>query len=84
MTIRIHVKRGECQGKTHEVGQVFTVERTTPGGMCLGAWHAISPYLMTLRLGYDLPWEKEKGVAYIHCPDPQGITLEIRRVNNES
>ena len=40
MAIQISVKEGECQSGTHEVGQVFTVEHTTPAGMCLGAWNA--------------------------------------------
>ena len=49
MKIRITVKGGECQGKIHKGGQVFTVEGTTPEGICLGAWNAIAPYLTTLR-----------------------------------
>lgn len=79
MTIYIRVKEGECQGGTHKVGQIFTVEHTTPAGMCLGAWNAIAPYLTALRCGASFPWEKEQGMATIHCPDPRGITLELRR-----
>lgn len=79
MSIIITVKDGVCHGGTHRVGQVITVERTTPGGMCLGAWNAIAPYLTALRHGANFPWEKEEGVALIHCPDPEGITLELRR-----
>lgn len=80
MPVRITVKEGQCQGKFHDVGQVVTVERTTPEGMCLGAWHAIAPYVTVLLCGGSFPWEKEEGVATIHCPDPKGITLELRRV----
>ena len=80
MPIRITVKDGECQGKIHKVGQVFTVEHTTPEGMCLGAWNAIAPYLIALLCGGNFPWEKEEGVATIHCPDPKGITLELRQI----
>lgn len=80
MQIRIIVKDGICQGKIHTVGQVFTVDHTTPEGMCLGAWNAIAPYLTTLRFGGNFPWEKEEGVASIHCPDPKGITIELRRI----
>jgi uncharacterized repeat protein (TIGR04076 family) len=80
MTIRITIKEGQCSGKIHKVGDVFTVEQTTPGGMCMGAWNAIAPYVTTLRCGGNFPWEKQKGVATIHCPDPKGITLELRRV----
>ncbi len=76
--VRITIKDGVCQGKIHEIGQVFTVDETTPEGMCLGAWEAIAPYLTALRYGGNFPWESEKGVAVIHCPDPCGITLELR------
>lgn len=79
MAIQISVKEGECQGGTHEVGQVFTVEHTTPAGMCLGAWNAIAPYVTALRCGGDFSWEKERSTATIHCPDPRGITMELRR-----
>lgn len=77
--IRITVKDGKCQGKIHKVGQIFTVERTTPFGICLGAWNAIAPYVTALRCRANFPWEREEGVATIHCPDPKGITLELRR-----
>jgi uncharacterized repeat protein (TIGR04076 family) len=79
MAIQITVREGECQGGTHEVGQVFTIRRTTSAGMCLGAWNAIAPYVTTLRCGGNFPWEAEQGVATIHCPDPKGIVLELRR-----
>lgn len=79
--VRITVKDGVCQGGIHRVGQVFTVDETTPEGICLGAWEAIAPYLFTLRYGGDFPWEDEKGFAEIHCPDPHGITLELRRID---
>ena len=79
MSIIITVKDGVCQGDVHQAGQVITVERTTPGGMCMGAWNAIAPYVTALRHGANFPWEKEEGVAIIHCPDPKGITLELRR-----
>ena len=82
MTVQIKVKAGQCQGNRHDVGQVFTVDQTTPGGMCPGAWNAIAPYLTALRYGASFPWEKEKGTATIHCPDPEGITLELRCVQD--
>ena len=80
MTVLITVKGGLCQGGIHKVGQTFRVGETTPEGLCMGALDAIYPYLMTLEYGADLPWEKEKGVATIHCPDPEGIVLELKRV----
>jgi uncharacterized repeat protein (TIGR04076 family) len=84
VSIRITVTAGQCQGKLHKVDDVFIVERTTPEGMCLGAWNAIAPYLTALHHGANFPWEKEEGVAVIHCPDPKGIQLELRRVEEGS
>jgi len=82
MAVQITVKEGKCAGGFHEVGRQFTVERTTPEGMCLGAWNAIAPYVTTLLCGGNFPWEKEKGVATIHCPDPKGISLELKRIDD--
>ena len=80
MPVRITVKRGKCQGDIHEIGQEFTVNETTPEGICIGAWDAIAPYIITLQCGGNFNWEEEKGVATIHCPDPKGILLELRRI----
>ena len=82
MVVLITIKRGKCQGKFHKIGDTFTVESTTPDGMCLGAWNAVSPYVTTLLFGGYFPWEQEKGVATIHCPDPKGITLELKCVED--
>jgi len=80
MQVRITVKAGKCQGGLHKIGQEFTVGWTTPEGICLGAWDAISPYVIALLCGGNIPWEEEAGVTTIHCPDPKGITFELRRI----
>lgn len=80
MTVKIKIIAGECHGGHHVLGQEFLVERTTPAGLCLGAWNAIAPYVSVLRFGGNFPWEKEAGVAKIHCPDPEGITIELTRI----
>jgi uncharacterized repeat protein (TIGR04076 family) len=36
---------------------------------------------MALKYGGDFPWEPEMGVATIHCPDPKGIVMELRRMD---
>jgi uncharacterized repeat protein (TIGR04076 family) len=80
MPVRITVKSGKCQGNIHKIGQEFIVGETTPAGMCTGAWDVIFPYFLTLLCGGSFSWEKEKGTANIHCPDPKGITLELKRI----
>ncbi len=79
MAVIITVKSGTCHGGYHEVGEEIRVDKGTPEGMCFGAMGAILPYLTGLRFGADFPWEPEKGCATIHCPDPKGIVLELRR-----
>ena len=82
MAVRITITDGKCQGGFHDVGRGFLVEHTTPAGMCLGAWNAIASYVTTLLCDGDFPWEKEKGITMIHCPDPKGITLKLERVDH--
>jgi uncharacterized repeat protein (TIGR04076 family) len=79
MPVEISIVKGKCQGGYHKLGDKFIVDHLTPP-MCLGAWNAIAPYVTTLLYDGNFPWEKEKGTATIHCPDPKGIALEIRRI----
>ena len=80
MPVKITVVKGKCQGEYHEIGDSFTCGWKTPEGICLSAWTAIAPYVMTLLWGGDFDFEKEKGMATLRCPDPKGIVLELRRV----
>ena len=81
MPVKVTVIKGKCQGGFHQKGDSFIIDEFTPAGMCIGAWDSISPYIMTLLYGGNFPWEKEKGVATIHCPDPKGITFELKRID---
>ena len=83
MPVCITIKKGKCQGGFHAIGDEFYVDNTTPGGMCLGAWDAVSPYVTTLLWGGRFPWGKKDSAIKIHCPDPKGITLEVRRIENK-
>ena len=79
--VRVTVKDGVCQGGVHKVGDAFIAGDTTPEGVCVDAWAAIAPYVMTLRCGGEFSWAKEGGAAEIHCPDACGITLELKRMD---
>jgi uncharacterized repeat protein (TIGR04076 family) len=79
MPVEITITKGKCQGGYHKIGDKFIVDHLTPT-MCLGAWNAIAPYVTTLLCDGNFPWEKEKGMGTIHCPDPKGITIEIKRI----
>lgn len=54
----------------HCIGDTFIVGRQTPGGMCLGAFGALLPFITTLRFGGRFPWEKGEGAGHFACPDP--------------
>jgi uncharacterized repeat protein (TIGR04076 family) len=64
-------------------GQVYILKKTTLDGLCLGLWNAIAPYLTALRYGANFPWEEEEGVITVGCPDPDGIAVELRRIEEE-
>jgi uncharacterized repeat protein (TIGR04076 family) len=53
----------------HQVGDEWVVGRRTPGGMCLGAFSSLVPYLTTLRFGGNFPWEDHEGEGTFACPD---------------
>jgi len=80
MPVIIRVKRGTCQEKRMMEGQEFVVDVKTPEGICLDAWNSITPYLNALRYDGNFPWEKKKGVVTLHCPDPNGILFEMKRI----
>lgn len=65
----------------HKVGDTFKVtgaERVD--GLCGWAYHAILPFLTVLRYGGEFPWEKNKDVATVCCPDPNNsVVFELRR-----
>ena len=60
MPVHIRAKAGKCQGGFHKIGDEITVDWTTPEGICLGAWNALSPCVITLLCEGNFPWEKEK------------------------
>ena len=68
MPIHITIKGGKCQGNINKAGQTFTVEDTTPAGMCLGAWNAVEPYVTALRYGGNFPLGRTRGVCFDPLP----------------
>lgn len=80
--VTVHeVIRKKCpQG--FKVGDSWLLEDgKTPGGMCAGAYNSLSPAIRLFRLGGEHPWDKDKDVTYISCPDPESILVyEIKRL----
>ncbi len=53
----------------------------TPGGMCAGAYNSVAPAIRIFRLGGEHPWDSDKDVTYVSCPDPERILIyEVRRL----
>jgi len=59
----------------HKVGDEFIVGRRTPGGICLGAFGALLPFITTLRYGGSFPWEKGDNDGTFCCPDPKVVNV---------
>lgn len=79
--IRLVSQRKACPNG-HVVGDEWIVGRKTPAGMCLSAFHSISPFLMTLRFGGSFPWEPV-GEATVCCPDSQVVNaFRLERVTD--
>ncbi len=80
--VTVHaITKNKCpQG--FKVGDSWLIEDgKTPGGMCSGAYNSIAPAIRLFRLGDEHPWDKDKDVTYISCPDPECILIyEVRRL----
>jgi len=65
------VTKGECpQG--FKVGDSWIIEDgKTPGGMCAGAYNSVAPAIRLFRLGGEQPWDTNKDVTHVSCPDPK-------------
>lgn len=75
------VIKGECpQG--FKAGDSWLIEDgKTPGGMCASAYNAVAPAIRVLRLGGEHPWDENKDVTYISCPDSEhGVIHEVTRL----
>lgn len=83
MRVRVTITDGVCSGGFHHEGDVVDLDWTTPEGMCLGAYMAVAPYAMAMLAGGSFDWETEDGAAMVHCPDPDGLTMELRRLPDE-
>ena len=69
----------------HKVGDTWLVERKTPGGMCMGAFCSLVPYLTALRFGASFPWEDREGTITIGCPDHVNqVVWRLDRLEAES
>jgi len=80
--VTVHsVTKGKCS-QEFKVGDSWLIEDgKTPGGMCTGAYNSVGPAIRTFRLGGEHPWDEDKGVTYVSCPDPKHCLIyEVKRL----
>ena len=85
--LKIISVKGTCAA-AHQAGQEFELSSEFKVGiskdgkaLCPSAFYAAFPYWRTLRFGGEFPWEKDKDVTYVACPDPfNPVVMELRRV----
>ena len=85
--LKIISVKGKCNAN-HQVGQEFDLSKEFKLGitedgkaLCPSAFYAAFPYWRALRFGGELPWEEDKDLAHVACPDPfNPLIMELRRV----
>ena len=77
----LRVTNGECS-RGFKAGDSWLIEDgKTPGGMCSSAYHAVAPAIRTFRLGGEHPWDEDKDVTRISCPDLEHwVIYEVKRL----
>ena len=75
---------GKCPAG-HKVGDQFIVGGHTPGGICMGAFGSLLPFIMTLRFGGSFPWESNPDEGTFCCPDPEVVNVfRLERIKPDS
>lgn len=65
------VTKSECS-QGFKAGDSWIIEDgKTPGGMCAGAYNSVAPAIRLFRLGGEQPWDSNKDVTHVSCPDPE-------------
>ena len=72
-------QKGTCS-LGHKVGDKFLIADKTPPGMCAWAFYTLFPFISALQFGGSFPWEKERGIAIVACPDPDNpVVFKLKR-----
>jgi uncharacterized repeat protein (TIGR04076 family) len=77
---KVRVIDGKCSGGFHKVGGTYEIGATTPKGMCLAAFGVVAPFLGILHCNGEFPWSNNGTKIRVHCPDPEGIIIEIKKI----
>lgn len=73
-------QKGHCEAG-HKVGDEYVIANNTPAGVCVWAFYTLFPFISPLQAGGAFPWEKNKDMCTVACPDPGNpVVFELRRV----
>ena len=76
---RVISQKGTCEAG-HKVGDSFVIGQQTPPNLCSWAFHSLFPFAEVLQFGGSFPWENDKDVVTVACPDPGNpVVFELRR-----
>ncbi len=76
----VEVIRGECPMK-FRVGDVWEFQDAVPTGFCATAFHALMPWIWTLRFGGNSPWDDPSGSRIVCCPDAATpVSFKLERI----
>jgi uncharacterized repeat protein (TIGR04076 family) len=89
VVLKIVSVKGTCNAG-HKVGQEFDLSKEFTLGyredgkaLCPSAFHAVFPAWRVLRFGGEMPWEENKDLAHVACPDPVNpVVMELKRIRD--
>ncbi len=73
---------GHREGQEFDLSKEITVGYSQDGrALCPSAFYAAFPSWRVLRHRGEFPWEENKDLAHVACPDPfNPLIMELRRV----
>jgi len=89
VVLKIVSVKGTCAAG-HKAGQEFDLSKDFTLGyredgkaLCPSAFHAVFPAWRVLRFGGEMPWEENKDLAHVACPDPVNpLIMELKRIRD--
>ena len=76
---RVISQKGTCAAG-HRVGDEFVIGQKTPPAFCSWAFQTLFPFAQVLQFGGSFPWEDDKDMTTVACPDPGNpVVFELRR-----
>lgn len=77
------ITTGNCS-QGFKPGDTWLVKSKTPSEMCLGAFGALFNTLAVLRFGGERPYDEDRDVILVSCPDlKHQVIYELRRLRED-